>query len=127
MKNIVLKIKENVCLQNGKDPAATELIQKMRLWGDVTSLEDEIAKVEAEYQKVIDDITTQFNAIKSQELTPDEIVLLNSYRECKAATGEAYEKRINSLEQCLEDVRVASKKRAEQIAQLVAELAEANG
>lgn len=126
MTEVVLKVKENVCLANGKDPAATELIAKMRLWGDVTPLADEIAAVKAEYQKVIDDITAQFNAIKSQELTPDEIVLLNAYRDCKAAVGEGYQKRIEGLEQCLEEVRVASKKRAEQIAQLVAELAEAN-
>jgi hypothetical protein len=42
-------------------------------------------------------------------------------------TGDAFLKRIAGLEQCLEEVRIASKKRAEQIAQLVAELAEANG
>ncbi len=76
---------------------------------------------------MIDDVTKQYNAIEAQKLTPDEIVLLNAYRDCKAVTGEAYQKRIDSLEQCLEDVRIASKKRAEQIAQLVAELAEANG
>ena len=126
MTNVALKVKESVCLANGKDPAATELIEKMKLWGEVTPLEDEIAKVKAEYQAEIDKLTKQIQAIVAQELTPDEIVLLNSYRDCKAVTGESYLKRIDGLEKCLEEVRVASQRRAAQIAQLVAELAEAN-
>ena len=126
MKKYVFTIKDDVCAANGKDVEATELLAKMRLWGDVEDYEKVLAPVCAEYQGMVDNLTAQVNAIKAQELTPDEIVLLNSYRDCKSATGEAYEKRICGLEQCLEDVRVASKKRAEQIAQLVAELAEAN-
>lgn len=124
MKDYAFIIKEDVCAANGKDVEATELIQKMKLWGEVKPLEDVLASVRKEYQTIIDNLTAQYNAIKAQELTPDEIVLLNSYRDCKAVTGEAYEKRISGLEQCLEDVRISSKKRAEQIAQLVAELAE---
>lgn len=124
MTNVALKVKEDVCLANGKDPAATELIEKMKLWGEVTTLESEIAKVKAEYQAVIDNLTKQIKAIQAQELTPDEIVLLNSYRDCKAVTGEAYQRRIDGLEKCLEDVRISSQRRAAQIAQLVAELAE---
>lgn len=127
MTELAFIVKEDICAANGKDPAATELIQKMKLWGEVKPLNEVVDPVRKEYQTIIDNLTAQYNAIKAQELTPDEIVLLNSYRECKAATGEAYEKRINTLEQCLEDVRISSKKRAEQIAQLVAELAEANG
>ena len=126
MKKYVFTIKDDVCVANGKDIEATELLQKMRLWGDVEPYEKVLAPVCNEYQDMVDNLTAQLNAIKAQELTPDEIVLLNSYRDCKEATGEAYEKRINTLEQCLEDVRISSKKRAEQIAQLVAELAEVN-
>lgn len=125
-KDVVLKVREDVCLVNGKDPAATELIEKMRLWGEVVSLDDELARVHAKYQEIIDNITAQYQAIAAQELTSDEVILLNAYRTCKAATGEVYEKRINSLETCLEEVRVASQKKAEQIGQLLAELVTAN-
>lgn len=127
MKKVVLTVKEDVCAVNCKDPAATELIEKMKLWGDVTDFDDEVKAVKAEYQRSLDNLAAQVNAIKEQELTTDEIVLLNAYRDCKTVTGDAYLKRIAGLEQCLEEVRVASKKRAEQIAQLVQELAEANG
>lgn len=126
MKDYAFIIKEDVCAANGKDVEATELIQKMKLWGEVKPLEDVLASVRKEYQTIIDNLTTQYNAIKAQELTPDEIVLLNTYRDCKAVTGEAYEKRITGLENCLEEVRIASQKRAQQIAQLVAELQEVN-
>ena len=126
MKKYVFTIKDDVCAANCKDIEATELLQKMKLWGDVEPYEKALAPVVDEYERMVKNLTTQLEAIKAQELTPDEIVLLNSYRDCKAATGEAYEKRINTLEQCLEDVRISSKKRAEQIAQLVAELAEVN-
>lgn len=126
MKDYAFIVKEDVCAANGKDVEATELIQKMKLWGEVKPLDDVLASVRKEYQAIIDNLTTQFNAIRSQELTPDEIVLLNTYRDCKTVTGEAYEKRILGLENCLEEVRVASQKRAQQIAQLVAELQEVN-
>lgn len=127
MEKYVFTFSEDQATANGRNPDPSNFIAEMKLRGKVTPYEDDLRGVRTEYQGIIDNLTAQYTAIKSQELTPDEIVLLNSYRECKSATGEAYEKRINSLEQCLEDVRVASKKRAEQIAQLVAELAEANG
>ena len=123
----LLTVMPDVCVANGKDPAATELLNKMRTYGEVIPFEKAEEKIRAEYQGVIDNLTRQYQAIAAQELTQDEIIFLNTYRECKSANGEAYEKRIAALEQCLEDVRIASKKRAEQIAQLVAELAEANG
>lgn len=126
MKKYVFTIKDDVCAANGKDIEATELLQKMKLWGDVEPYEKALAPVCNEYDGIIHNLNTQLTAIKAQELTPDEIVLLNTYRDCKAVTGEAYEKRITGLENCLEEVRVASQKRAQQIAQLVAELQEVN-
>ena len=127
MEKYVVTFAEDQATANGRNPDPTSFIAEMKLRGKVTPYEDDLKAVRAEYQAIIDNLTAQYNAISAQELTPDEIVLLNSYRDCKAVTGEAYQKRIDSLEQCLEDVRISSKKRAEQIAQLVAELAEANG
>ena len=103
MKKYVFTIKDDVCAANGKDVEATELLQKMKLWGDVEDYEKAIAAVRAEYQVTIDNLKAQNDAIKDQELTDDEIALLNSYRACKKATGDAYQARINALEKHIED------------------------
>lgn len=125
MKDYVFTIKDDVCAANGKNPEATELLQKMKLWGTVEPYEKVIAGVKAEYQTVIDGLTKQLNAIKAQELTADEIVLLNAYRDCKFATGATYQARIDSLEKYLEEIRNDSQKRAAQIAELVSQLVDA--
>ena len=123
MKEYVFTVMDDVCAANGKDVEATELLQKMSLYGKVEPLEKVLLAVKSEYQAVIDNITVQLNAIKAQELTPDEIVLLNAYRDCKTATGETYQKKIDSLEKYLEEVRISSQRRAAQIAELVNQLA----
>lgn len=126
MTNVVLKVKESIALANGKDPAATELIAKMKLWGEVTTLEDELAKVINEYQKELDRVTAQFNAIAAQQLTPDEIIFLNCYRERKDEFGAEKDRVIAEQQKMLEDLRESFKRRSEQIAQLIAEMQEAN-
>jgi hypothetical protein len=126
MKQYAITFMEDVATANGRNSDPTDFIAEAKLRGKVEDFNEAVNGIRAEYQKTIDNLTIQLNAIKAQELTPDEIVLLNTYRDCKSATGETYQKRIDSLEQCLEDVRISSKKRAEQIAQLVAEIAEAN-
>ena len=127
MKQYAVTFMEDVATANGRNPDPTDFINEAKLRGKVEDFNEAVNAIRAEYQRTIDNLTTQLNAIKAQELTPDEIALLNAYRQCKTATGDAYQKRIDTLEQCLEDVRISSKKRAEQIAQLVAEIAEANG
>lgn len=119
MKKYVFTIKDDVCAANGKDIEATELLAKMRLWGDVEDYEKATAAERAEYQATIDGLTAQLSAIKSQELTDDEIVLLNSYRACKKATGDAYQARIDTLEQQLEDISTGYQKKIEQISALI--------
>ena len=126
MKQYAITFMEDVATANGRNPDPTEFIAEAKLRGKVVDFDEAVKEIRAECQRTIDNLAKQLNAIKDQELTPDEIVLLNTYRDCKAATGEAYLKRIEGLEKCLEDVRVASQKRAAQIAQLVAELQEAN-
>lgn len=124
MEKYVVTFMEDLAASNGRNSDPTDFIAEMRLRGKVEPLEKVLEAVKAEYQSVIDNITVQLNAIKAQELTPDEIVLLNCYRECKTTTGDAYQKRIDSLEKYLEEVRVSSQKRAAQITELVSQLAE---
>ena len=122
MKKYVFTIKDDVCLANGKDVEATELLAKMKLWGDIEDYDRAIAMMKAEYQSAVDNLVAQLTAIKEQELTDDEIIFLNFYRERKTANGEVYQKKITTLENLLEEVRVASQKRAEQIALLAEQL-----
>lgn len=119
MKKYVFTIKDDVCAANGKDIEATELLAKMRLWGDVEDYDPVVAAVRAEYQGMVDNLRDQLTAIKSQELTNDEINLLNTYRSCKKANGDAFQTRIDALELQLEDIRVGYQKKIEQISALI--------
>lgn len=99
MEKYVLTIQDDVCASNGKDPAATELLEKMKLWGKVEPLDKVLAEVRAEYQTSIDNLKTQLDARKAHALTEDEIRLLITYRELKAALGADFQARIDELEQ----------------------------
>lgn len=115
MKKYVFTIKDDVCAANGKPVEATELLEKMKLWGDVEDYDHVVASVRAEYQAVVDNLTAQLSAIKSQELTDDEIALLNAYRACKKATGDAYQARIDVLETKIAEAVEAAEKKAAQL------------
>lgn len=90
MKKYVFTIKDDVCIVNGKDVEATELLAKMRLWGEVEDYDRAISAVKAEYQDTVDNLTTQLTAIKDQELTADEMRVLYAYREAKSAVVAQY-------------------------------------
>lgn len=121
MKKFVFTIKDDVCAANGKDVEATELLAKMKLWGTIEDYEQAVSVVRAEYQATIDNLTAQLNAIKDQELTNDEIVLLNAYRGCKKVTGDAFQERINALESQLDEISAENQKRLAQIAAILAQ------
>lgn len=119
MKKYVFTIKDDVCAANDKDIEATELLAKMRLWGDVEDYDKVIAPLKAEYQGIVDNLTAQLTAIKAQELTDDEIVLLNAYRGCKGKTSEAFLQRITALEDQLAAISAENQKRLAQIAAIL--------
>lgn len=114
----------SVCLNHGKDPAATELLEKMKPYGEVVPFEKVEAAIRAESQSTIDGLTKQLLAIQNQELTADEIKFLTFYRSLKAELGEGFQKIIDSQAATLEDVRVKSLARAAQITELATQLAE---
>ena len=90
MRKYVFTIKDDICLANGKDIEATELLAKMRLWGDVEDYDTAISSVKAEYQATIDNLNAQLTGIKEQELTEDEIRMIKAYRENKASVVARY-------------------------------------
>lgn len=119
MKKFVFTIKDDVCAANGKDTEATELLAKMKLWGDVEDYEHALVAVRAEYQAVIDNLNAQLAAIKDQELTDDEIVLLNAYRGCKQSTGNVFQTRIAALENELAELIAGYQKKIAQVNELL--------
>lgn len=121
MKKFVFTIMDDVCAANCKDVEATELLEKMKLWGTVEPFEAVLSGNNAEFQKVIDNLTAQLTAIKEQELTDDEILFLNFYRERKVALGVVYQNRIDGLEKQLEEIAEGYKKKIAQIRELLPE------
>jgi hypothetical protein len=115
VKKYVLTVMPDVAVGNGKDPAATELLEKMALYGKVTPLDSEVAALRAEYQTSFDNLMKQFLAIQDQALTEDEILFLNFYRERKAANGKVYEGRIATLESKIAEAIETAEKKAAQL------------
>ena len=115
MKKYVFTIRDDVCLANGKDVEATELLGKMKLWGEVEDYDRSISGVKAEYQATVDNLTTQLSAIKDQELTADEIEIVLAYRACKTTISDRFLRRINALEGELSDIKTEEQVRLEKI------------
>lgn len=119
MSKYAFTFMEDVCNSNGVNSDPTELLEKMKLRGKVEDFDSAVATVRAECQTTIDNLTAQLNAIKEQELTEDEIVLLNAYRGCKKFTGDKYQTRIDSLEKQLTENSEEMQKRLSLIAEIL--------
>lgn len=119
MKAYVFTVKEDICAANGKDVTATNLLEKMKLYGSVEDFDSVIAKYKAEYQLTVDNLNSQLEAIKSQKLTSDEIKLVKTYRDCKAATEKEAQDKIDAFAKLLDDIRSENAKRTEAILALL--------
>ena len=119
IEKYVLTVMPDVCDANGKDPKATELLEKMKLYGKVEPYEKVMESVVAEYQEALGNLRAQNAAIKEQELTDDELLWLNFIRARKAANGEVYQARITELEQVILDISGKYKKRLAQFAAII--------
>lgn len=114
----------SVCTNNGKDPAATELLGKMKAYGEVVPFEKIEAAIRAEDQSTIDRLTKKILSMQDQELTEEEIIWLNFLRERKAIETANFEKQIAARDKVIDDVRADSQKRAEQLAAFAEQLRE---
>ena len=115
MKKYVFTIKDDVCLANGKDVEASELLAKMKLWGDVEDYDRAISAVKAEYQSTVDNLTTQIQAMEAHNLTAYEMPLLIAIRKFATDITEGYKVRINDLEHTLDDIKTEEENRIETI------------
>lgn len=119
MEKYVLTIDEATCSKNNKDVRATELLTVMAHYGTVERYEVVEAKILAEHQKVNADLHAQLNAIKEQELTPDEIAMVKEYRRNKQTVVAECEAKITAM---AETLRIGNEKLAQAKAVISAQL-----
>lgn len=115
MKSYVFTVREDICAANGKDVTATNLLEKMKLYGSVEDFDSVIAKGKAEYQLAVDNLKAQLTAISEQKLTAEEIKLVKVYRDCKNSTDKELLAKIDSLTKQLEDIKAENESRIEKI------------
>lgn len=106
MRKLVFTIKEDVCVANGKDVTASDLLAVMTKYGTVEEYDRVVAGISAEYQASIDGLNRQLEIIRDQELTDDEIKMVKAYRDCKnnvvgkyVAVAEEYAKQLEAVKQ----------------------------
>lgn len=106
MEAKVFTLMEDVCAANGKtDAQKNDLFKVLTTYGTVEDLEAVVAKERAKYQAVIDNLTRQYEAIKDQELTDDEIKMVYAYREGKASVVAEYVEKAEAYATQLKEVK----------------------
>lgn len=119
MKKVVFTVREDVCQQNGKDVNATELLEKMTHYGTVEDYGRAIEAVKAEYQTSIDNLTKQIDLIKEQELTQDEIRMVNSYRQCKENVVSVHQAKEKEYERQLQAIKSENEQRVQKLKEIL--------
>lgn len=119
MKKYVFTVKDDVCLANGKDVNATQVLEVMKTYGAVEDYDTVIAKIKAEYQEALDNVVAQNEAIKHQNLSDEEIAIVNEYRKQRAKAVQVYIEENANLSKTLEEVKVEHEKTIELISNVI--------
>lgn len=119
MKKYVFTVKDDVCLANGKDVNATRVLEVMATYGTVEDYDDVVAKIKAEYQEALDNVVAQNEAIKQQNLTEEEIALVNEYRKQRAKAVQAYIDENTKLTTQLEEIKTEYENRITLISEII--------
>lgn len=119
MKKYVFTVKDDVCLANGKDVNATHVLEVMKTYGAVEDYDTVIAKIKAEYQETLDNVVAQNEAIKHQNLSDEEIAIVNEYRKQRAKAVQVYIEENANLNKTLEEVKVEHEKTIEMISNVI--------
>jgi uncharacterized protein YfbU (UPF0304 family) len=122
MKKIIVTIKDDVCMRNGKTAAQqAELLNVLTHYGSVEDYSRHVAVLEAGWQKSLDEMTHQYNAIADQKLTADEYAMVKAYRESKAEVVAEYTVKVDEL---TETLRTVKEKQEQTKALILAQLGE---
>lgn len=105
MKKLVFTIKDDVCTANAKDVNAVRLLDVMKTYGTVEDYDAHLASVRAEYQRTLDNVVAQNEAIKQQNLSEEEIAMVNAYRTQRAKAVKVYIDENAKLNKTLEDIK----------------------
>jgi uncharacterized damage-inducible protein DinB len=119
MKKYVFTVKDDVCLANEKDVNAVRVLEVMKTYGSVEDYDAHIAAVKNEYQEALDNVVAQNEAIKQQNLTDEEIALVNEYRKQRAKAVQTYIDENARLNQTLETVKAEHEKTIAIIANVI--------
>ena len=125
MTKYVVTIRDDICERNGKDVNATVWLDKTKLYGTVEDYDVNMTAVKAEYQAVINELTARYDAVKSLNLSSDEIALLNVYRKLKAETAAVHVAENEALKKQLTDIKAENDGRNAKILALLASASEA--
>ena len=119
MKEILFTVRDDICAQTGRDPNAIELIEAMKNYGTVEEFSSVENRVRQEYQKALDNLTAQYNAVKDQELSDSELKLIRTLRECKKVDEKTYTEKIAELENQLISIKQENEQRASRIKEIL--------
>ena len=119
MKKYVFTVKDDVCIANDKDVNATRILEVMATYGAVEDYDTHIAQLKAEYQATLDNVVAQNEAIKQQNLTDEEIALVNEYRKLRAKAVQAYIDENGRLTSQLEEIKAEYENRISLISEII--------
>lgn len=119
MLKFVVMVQDDVCLKNGKDPNATELLKKAATYGKVVPFDDCVKDIKAEYEKTIGNLNAMNEAIKAQNLTEEEIAIVNAYRTQRAIAVKVHIEEKEKLRHTLEEVKAEHERTIAVIANVI--------
>jgi hypothetical protein len=105
MKKYIFTVRDDTCIANEKDVNATRVLEVMRTYGTVEDYDPHIAVIKQEYQEALDNVCAQNEAIKAQNLSEDEIAMVNAYRTQREIVEHNHIVEKEELRQTLKDVK----------------------
>ena len=119
MKKYVFTVRDDTCIANEKDVNATRVLEVMRTYGTVEDYDTHVAVIKKEYQDALDNVVAQNEAIKAQNLSDEEVELVNAYRLLRARAVQTYIAENERLSATLEEVKAEHEKTIEIIANVI--------
>ena len=119
MRKYVFTVKDDICLANGKDVNATQIIDVMKTYGTVEDYDTHVAVIKKEYQDALDNVVAQNEAIKAQNLTELEVEVLNALRVYHGKAVKSYVDENERLTKTLDDVKAEHERTIEIIANVI--------
>lgn len=123
LKKYVVTVRGTTCDANGKD--AMSFPDKAKLYGDVEDYDVNMTALKAAYNSEYNELKARYDAVKSLNLSPDEITFLNLYRKLKAETAAVHVAEKEALAKQLADVKAEQEGRIAKIAAILASASDA--